>query len=107
MLRDGRIDPRRFTSETFADPIIQQLAAMVTVELDGNPDGNALGPQRLVVSYADGGSDDILIPNTLGSPEAPLSPAQAAAKYDLCRALATNCDPRIFDDPLSYATDPR
>jgi 2-methylcitrate dehydratase PrpD len=107
MLRDGRIDPRRFTSETFADPIIQQLAAMVTVKLDSNPDGNALSPQRLVVSYADGRGDDIMIANTLGSPEAPLSPAQANQKYELCRALAPHFDPRIFDDPLSYATDPR
>jgi 2-methylcitrate dehydratase PrpD len=107
MLRDGRIDPRRFTSNSFADPVVKQLAAMVTVELDGNADGNALSPQRLVVSYADGSSDEILIPNTLGSSDAPLSPAQAAAKYDLCRVLAGDCDPRIFDDPLSYATDPQ
>jgi 2-methylcitrate dehydratase PrpD len=107
MLRDGRIDPRKFTAETFGHPVIQQLAAKVTIELDGNPDGNALGPQRLVVSYADGGSDDIVIPHTLGSPDAPLSPTQAAQKVDLCRVLAGDCDPRLFDDPLSYATDPR
>jgi 2-methylcitrate dehydratase PrpD len=107
MLRDGRIDPRRFTAETFADPVIQELAAMVSIELDGSADGNALSPQRLVVAYADGGSDDILIPHTLGSPDAPLSPTQAAQKYDLCRVLAGDCDPRIFNDPLSYATDPR
>jgi 2-methylcitrate dehydratase PrpD len=107
MLRDGRIDPRRFTAETFADPVIQELAAMVSIELDGNADGNALSPQRLVVAYADGGSDDILIPHTLGSPDAPLSLTQAAQKYDLCRVLAGDCDPRIFNDPLSYATEPR
>jgi 2-methylcitrate dehydratase PrpD len=107
MLRDGRIDPRRFTAETFADPVIQELAAMVSIELDGSADGNALSPQRLVVTYADGGSDDIFIPHTLGSPDAPLSPTQAAQKYDLCRVLAGDCDPRIFNDPLSYATDPR
>jgi 2-methylcitrate dehydratase PrpD len=106
MLRDGRIDPRRFTAETFADRLIQQLAAKVSIVIDNNPDGNALSPQRLVVRYADGGSDDILIPHTLGSPDAPKSPAQMAAKYELCRALAPNCDLRIFDDPLSYATDP-
>jgi 2-methylcitrate dehydratase PrpD len=107
MLRDGRIDPRRFDAETFTDPIIQELAAMVTVELDGNPDGNALGPQRLVVEHADGSVSEIIIPHTLGSPDLPLSPTQAAQKYALCRVLAGDCDPRIFDDPLSYATDPR
>lgn len=111
MLRDGRIDPRRFNAETFADPIIQQLAAMVTVELDDNPDGNALGPQRLVVEHADGSVSDIMIPHILGSPDFPLSLTQAKQKYELCRVLAgadgSQYDQRIFDDPLSYATDPR
>jgi 2-methylcitrate dehydratase PrpD len=107
MLRDGRIDPRRFTAETFGDPLIHELMAMVRVELDANPDGNALSPQRLVVTYADGGSDDIGIPYTIGSPDVPLSPTQAAQKYDLCRVLAGACDRRLFDDPLAYATDPQ
>jgi 2-methylcitrate dehydratase PrpD len=100
MLRDGHIDPRIET--TVAD-----LAKKVTVQLDGNPDGNALGPQRLVVTLKDGSVIERAIAANLGSPDAPMSPAQAAAKYDLCRALAPDCDPRIFDDPLSYATDPR
>jgi 2-methylcitrate dehydratase PrpD len=106
ILRDARIDPRRFTPENFTDSLIQDLAAKVTVTLDNNLDTNALSPQLLVVDYADGRRDDIMISNTLGSPEAPMSPAQLAAKYDLCKTLAGDCDPRIFDDPLSYATDP-
>jgi 2-methylcitrate dehydratase PrpD len=100
MLRDGHIDPRVETS-------IAALAEKVTVTLDGNPDGNALGPQKLVITLNDGTIVERIIDANLGSPEAPMSPAQAAAKYDLCRALAPDCDPRIFDDPLSYATDPR
>jgi hypothetical protein len=45
------------------------------------------------------------IPHTLGSPEAPLSPAQAEAKLTLARALApVEHDPRIFTDPLAYFT---
>ena len=100
MLRDGHIDPR--DSET-----IPELAKKVTVTLDGNPDANALSPQRLVVTMKDGSTIERHIDANLGSPEAPMSPEQYAAKYDLCRALAPNCDPRIFDDPLAYATDPR
>ena len=107
MLRDGRIDPRRFTSETFADPVIVELAQKVSVTLDNNADGNALSPQRVGIFYADGASERIDIAHTLGSPGAPLSPEQAAAKTDLCRVLAGDCDPRIFDDPLSYATEPK
>ena len=106
MLRDGRIDPRRFTPEIFADPVIVELAQKVSVTLDDNPDGNALSPQRFEILYADKTSESIDVAHTLGSPQAPLWPEQANAKYELCRALAPNCDPRIFDDPLAYATEP-
>lgn len=108
MLRTGRIDPRRFTPDTFNDPIIQELAALVSVEPDCNPDGNALSPQRLVVTHTDGSTSDIAIPHTLGSPAAPMNAHQAAQKRDLCEVLAGDvADRRIFDDPLSYATDPQ
>jgi 2-methylcitrate dehydratase PrpD len=100
MLRDGYIDPR-------LNDAIPSLAEKVTVTLDENPDGNAMSPQRLVVRLKDGATIEREIEANLGSPDAPMSTAQYAAKYDLCRALAPNCDPRIFDDPLSYATDPR
>ena len=103
MLGDGVIDPRRFTRETFGDPALAALAARVRVTVDANPDPNALSPQRLVI---DGESFDI--PDTLGSPAAPLSAAQAAAKTDLARTLAgTVADDRLFDDPLAYFTEPR
>ena len=102
MLRDGRIDPRRFTPETFADPVIGYLAASVQIIIDDNPDQNALSPQRLEID-----GETFPIPHTLGSPDAPMNAAQALQKYDLCRTLAGDCDARIFDDPLSYATDPR
>jgi 2-methylcitrate dehydratase PrpD len=100
MLRDGHIDPRH--SET-----IPSLADNVIVTLDGNPDGNALAPQRLVVKLNDGTTIERKIDANLGSPDGPMTPAQLASKYDLCRALAGDCDPRIFCDPLSYATDPK
>ncbi|MFN5129292.1 MAG: MmgE/PrpD family protein [Sphingomonadaceae bacterium] len=100
MLRDGYIDPR-------LNDAIPSLAEKVTVTLDENPDGNAMSPQRLLVRLKDGATIERQIDANLGSPDVPMSPTQYAAKYDLCRALAPNCDPRIFDDPLSYATDPR
>jgi 2-methylcitrate dehydratase PrpD len=100
MLRDGHIDPRH-------DETIASLAEKVTVTLDGNPDGNALSPQRLVVTLADGSIIERQIDANLGSPTAPMSPVQYAAKYDLCRELAPDADERVFDHPLSYATDPR
>lgn len=100
MLRDGHIDPR-------CTATIPALAERVTVTLDGNADANALSPQRLVVTLRDGTTLECGIPANPGSPQAPMTDAQAAAKYALCRALAPVADPRLFDDPLIYATDPR
>ncbi|MEY4270735.1 MAG: hypothetical protein RLZZ58_1951 [Pseudomonadota bacterium] len=99
MLRDGHIDPRH-------DVSVAALAERVEVVRDDNPDGNALAPQRLVVTMRDGTVVERVIAANLGSPDAPMSPAQSAAKYDLCRALARQADERIFDDPLAFATTP-
>ena len=100
MLRDGNIDPRLTETD-------ESLAQRVEVVLNGNPDGNALSPQRLVITLTDGTVIERIITANLGSPAAPMMPAQAAAKYDLCRDLAPQADRRIFDTPLAYATEPR
>jgi 2-methylcitrate dehydratase PrpD len=103
MLRTGRIDPRRFTPEDFADPLLREIAAKITIEVDDNPDPNALSPQRLVID-----GESIAIPHTLGSPDAPMDAHQAAQKRDLCEVLAAYIpDRRLFDDPLAYFTESR
>ena len=107
MLRDGRIDPRCFVPDQFSDPALLAFAEQVTFIDNGNPDPNALFPQAIALTFADGRQQHIAIPATLGSPDAPLSPGQTAAKLALTRALASPaCDARIFDDPLAYFTDP-
>ncbi len=107
MLTDGRIDPRRFTPEHLANPALNASAAKVSLADDGCTDGNALFPQSLAIRFADGRSETHPVTHTLGSPDNPLSPAQAARKYALARELApASADPRIFDDPLAYFTDP-
>jgi 2-methylcitrate dehydratase PrpD len=106
MLRDGRIDPRAFTADSFGDPALQALGGRLRLMPDGSADPNALGPQRLVLHRTDGSVEDITIPATLGSPAAPLDAAGAAAKLTLARAIAgPGADPRLFDDPLSYCLD--
>lgn len=107
MLRDGRIDPRRFTAEAFADPELEALAARLVITVDGNPDPNALSPQRLVITLADGRILREHIPRTPGHPEAPLDAGETAAKRQLARELAPpSIDPRLFEDPLSYFISP-
>lgn len=100
MLRDGLIDPR-------IDRTIETLAEQVQVKLDGNPDLNALSPQRLIVRLNDGRTLERAVAANPGSPEAPLSAARAQTKYELCRRLAGQCDARIFETPLEYATEPK
>jgi 2-methylcitrate dehydratase PrpD len=108
MLTDSRIDPRRFVPEIFADPAIRALAERLVIAVDGNPDPNALFPQRLVVRMTDGSTIDRAIPHTLGSPDAPLSAQGTADKRALARELAEDVpDARLFDDPLAYFTQPR
>jgi 2-methylcitrate dehydratase PrpD len=103
MLRTGRIDPRRFTPEDFADPLLREIAATVTVIVDDNPDPNALSPQCLVIN-----DETIEIPHTLGSSDAPMDVHQAAQKRDLCEVLAADIpNRRLFDDPLAYFTESR
>jgi 2-methylcitrate dehydratase PrpD len=107
MLRDGRIDPRNFTPAQFANPELCTMAARVTLVDDGNTDPNALFPQAVTLVLADGARIVRAVPHTLGSPDAPLSPMQSAAKLALARELADpQADSRIFNDPLGYFTDP-
>lgn len=103
MLTDGRIDPRRFTSEHMADPSLAGLAQRFILVADGNEDPNALFPQALTITLRDGTSTRHEIAATLGSPDNPLSEAQSAKRMALARELAPHdADPRIFDDPLAY-----
>jgi 2-methylcitrate dehydratase PrpD len=105
MITDGRIDPRRFTPQGFADPALAALAGKVHLVADGNPDPNALFPQALTITLADGTRLEHPIADTLGSPANPLSPAGAAAKLALaCELASAAADPRLFTDPLNYFT---
>lgn len=104
MLTDGRIDPRRFDDATFADPALRALGDKLDIVVDGNPDPNAMSPQRLEVELADGRRLAADIPATLGHPANPLSEAQQAAKLTLCAELAAEpvADPRLFSSPDLY-----
>jgi 2-methylcitrate dehydratase PrpD len=107
MMEKGAIDPRDFTPERFADPALAGLAARLRIEPDGTGDPNALAPQRVTIA-ADGAPRTFDIAHVPGHPAAPLSGPQAAAKAGLARTLAGPVpDPRLFDDPLAYFTEPR
>ncbi|CAM3163748.1 MmgE/PrpD [Sphingomonas antarctica] len=98
MLTDGEIDPRRFTPAAFTDPALAALAAKVAIVVDGNPDPNALSPQRLVIDGV-----EIVVADTLGSPASSLSSVQNLAKMTLAKDLSGQIpDERLFTAPLGY-----
>jgi 2-methylcitrate dehydratase PrpD len=87
MLADGRIDPRRFTPASFADPGLRALGERLRLEVDANPDPNALSPQAFALRLADGSTRALTIDATPGAP-ANCPPALLAAKAELARELA-------------------
>ena len=108
MLRDGLINPALFDGQEIHAAELVQLAEHVSVELDGNPDGNAMAPQRLQIIKQDGTTIEQVVQANLGSIANPMDAEQSSAKYSLCQSLAGEAvDPRIFSDPLSFASDPQ
>ncbi|MEY2884883.1 MAG: hypothetical protein RL490_2607 [Pseudomonadota bacterium] len=99
MLTDGRIDPRRFTPASFADPELQALGARLSIRIDANPDLNALAPQRFELVLADGRHVEQAVPATLGSPANPLTAAAHADKLAFAQSLAVL--PPASGDPLT------
>lgn len=104
MLSDGRIDPRRFNEATFGDAKLRGLGDRLRLIVDGNPDPNALSPQRLELRLTNGRCFATEIPRTLGHPAKPLSPAQQDAKLALCAELAAEpvADSRLSQQPERY-----
>lgn len=103
MLRDGVIDPRAFTDEAFADPVLTTMAKRTRVVLDDSADPNALAPQLLTIELASGEVITRTICDNLGSRAAPMSQVQTATKLTLaCACAGQDADPVIFDNPISY-----
>jgi 2-methylcitrate dehydratase PrpD len=83
-LRRGNVGLGDFTAVALTDPDTLRLARRLTVVDDGNPDPNALLPQRVEIDLAEGRTVAAAITSVLGSPERPLSPEAARAKFIAC-----------------------
>ena len=101
MLTDGRIDPRRFTPENFVDPALRAIGDRLSIIIDGNPDLNALAPQRFVLQLSDGGRCEIMVPATLGSPANPLTGEAYAQKLEFAHSLSAIPGATERHDPLA------
>ena len=83
-LRRGDVGLGDFTAAALADPDTLRLARRLTVIEDGNPDPNALLPRRVEIDLAEGRTVAAAVTSVLGSPERPLSPEAARAKFRDC-----------------------
>ena len=83
-LKTGTLDTTSFSPELLNDPDILEWGKKVQVLDDDNPDPNALCPQRLEIIFKDGSKKELQVPNTLGSPQNPLSQERQRAKFFHC-----------------------
>jgi aconitate decarboxylase len=95
VLQHGMLDLAHFRGAELTDPRTHALATRVRMEVDDNPDPNALLPQEVTVRLKDGATLRWQCTAMLASPERRLSRAQHLAKFRRCWQFAA--------DPLSDA----
>jgi 2-methylcitrate dehydratase PrpD len=88
LLNGGKLDLADFRGDALADPAAHALAARVTLTNDGNPDPNALAPQRVVVRLRDGTEHRWSCATMLAHPSRPLTHEQHLAKFHRCLDFA-------------------
>jgi 2-methylcitrate dehydratase PrpD len=80
-LRRGTVDVPDFRDAGLTDAAAHDLARRIDVVADGNPDENAMVPQRVEVTRRDGSRHEVSVSAVLGSPDRPLTPEQHRAKF--------------------------
>src|SRR6516162_2042065 len=83
-LHRGTVSLNDFTAEALGDPQTLSLADRLQIIEDGNPDPNALLPQRVEVDLADGRTLARSLEAVLGSPARPLAADAMRAKFETC-----------------------
>ena len=90
--------PRRYATRTCT-----RYAALVDVVLDDNPDQNALTPQTVAVTLANGARHAVTLREVYGHPDVPLTDEENVAKFRRCAgfARAPLADPQLLIDAVS------
>jgi 2-methylcitrate dehydratase PrpD len=90
VLLSGTLDLADARGPALADPATRALAQRVTLKDDGNPDPNALAPQRVAVRLADGTEHHWSCETMLAHPTRPLTHQQHLAKFHRCLDFAAS-----------------
>lgn len=88
VLQHGVLDAMHFRGDALSDVQTYALACKVVMQVDNNPNPNALGPQAVRVRLTDGRVLEHHIDAMLASPSRPLSDQARATKFDRCWQLA-------------------
>lgn len=103
LLRGG-LDVQDFTAEARSDPRRLELAARVSIELDDNPDPNALTPVTISLQLRDGTIHSTRIDAVYGSPRKPLSREAHLDKFRRnCAAAARPLSDEAVDALIALA----
>ena len=87
-LRQGNIALGDFSRERLADTSLLEGASKILVETDGSADWSIFAPVKATASLKDGSSVSVVITQQLGSPDAPMTERQRAAKMTDCLEFA-------------------
>src|SRR5215469_12467720 len=83
-LRRGTVGLDDVTAAALSDPQTLALACRLRIIEDGNPDPNALVPQRVEIDLAEGRTVACSVDAVLGSPTRPLAADAVRAKFEMC-----------------------
>jgi 2-methylcitrate dehydratase PrpD len=88
VLLHGKIDLAHYRGAELTDPTTHELAKLITMESDDNPDPNALVPQQVVITLRDGTVLRWQCEIMLANPARRLTRAQHLTKFRRCLDFA-------------------
>ena len=80
----GRVDVPDFRGDALTAADVHAVALRVTVVPDGNPDENAIVPQRVEIERADGRRHEVRLDRVIGQPSHPLTRDAHLDKFRRC-----------------------
>jgi 2-methylcitrate dehydratase PrpD len=92
-LRNDCVDIEHCRGDALTDPATHDLARLIVTEVDGNPDPNALSPQKVEVDLHTGETLIWSCEVMLGNPARPLSREQHIRKFTRCVDFARDALP--------------
>ncbi|MEQ1950119.1 MmgE/PrpD family protein [Mesorhizobium sp. CN2-181] len=105
-LSRGHVDVPDFRGrEMLDDPEAHRFASLVDVQLDDNPDPNAMDPQSVTVWLRDGSEHSITLPYVYGHPKAALTREENIDKFRRCCGYGLHPLPEAQVDEIVTLVD--